>query len=432
MDSVDVQLLKYLTKRDNYEELIEEIDSKLCTKESWQLVQDFKNYYETHPNANEIDGDFKLWFRVTAHPGWKQDKHRIFTTIIDNVLNSNEPDSDVFFEQLENMRAVQTLRRAMRDLEQGQTNVTQVIENIREYQPRTSISSGSECFFDESIQRIIEDSQDEGHGLFWRLEDLNKSIGPLKKGDFVIIAKRPEVGGTSFLCSELTFMLEQTNGGKAVLFNNEEENRKVKERLVTSALGVDGRFLYTNPIDTDNDYLTWLGNREMRLASHEVSSSIRNISDVLDNEADGYSVIGVNVLGTKIKIPGMTSEPDHDKLQELGERFRQLAHKHAPIIAVVQADPSATNQRYIPQDFIYKSKTALQGEADALIMIGKIDEDPEHIRYFHVAKNKMSPHPCTDSTLKHLKSEVHFDPDTGRFTSVNWTKGHSKDGKYTN
>jgi hypothetical protein len=89
------------------------------------------------------------------------------------------------------------------------------------------------------------------------------------------------------------------------------------------------------------------------------------------------------------------------------------------VLAIVQADPTAEGMQYIPQDRIYKSKTALQGEADALVMIGTDENIQDNVRYIHVAKNKIPPAPCTDIKCKHIKSQVKFDMDTGRFTTNN-------------
>jgi len=49
-------------------------------------------------------------------------------------------------------------------------------------------------------------------GLEWRLEELNLSLGPVNKGDLVLVAARPEVGKTTFLTSEISYMLSQTEG----------------------------------------------------------------------------------------------------------------------------------------------------------------------------------------------------------------------------
>jgi hypothetical protein len=125
-------------------------------------------------------------------------------------------------------------------------------------------------------------------------------------------------------------------------------------------------------------------------------------------------------------VGGTNKKEDHDKFQALGEEMRRIAQVYGPVICVVQADPSAEGMRYIPQDRIYKSKTALQGEADVLIMIGYDDTGPVDSRYIHVAKNKIPPAPCCDLSVKHIKSECRFDLGTGRFESRTY-QGNSRD-----
>ena len=258
-------------------------------------------------------------------------------------------------------------------------------------------------------------------GFYWRLEDLNRSIGPIRKGDFIIVGKRPEVGGTSFLVSELSHMLEQTDGN-AVIFNNEEAPDKVYSRMVSSALGVDYRKLLGDAPKYQAQYDKWRGKSKFDLV-HDTSMTISSIHKHLEERE--YDLIGINVL---LKVGGTGAKEDHDKFQALGEECRRIAQDYGPVVAIVQADPTAEGMQYIPQDRIYKSKTALQGEADGLIMIGTDEQIEDDVRYIHVAKNKIPPAPCTEVKSKHIKSRVNFEMETGRFLSNNF-KTHSRTTK---
>ena len=413
--NIDLDILKYISTRDNYDDLKGVISKSLCTKESWQLVTDFGEYFNQHPNVTEIDQDFKMWMRVTRHPGWKVENHQLYGTIIDNVLDTVQPDRAGFFEQITNLKLTETIKDIVEELKEGSATATDTIQKITSLEKQIVSSSSEEELTLESI------SDREGGGLYWRLEDLNKSVGPLDKGDLVIVAKRPEVGGTSFLVSEMSFMLEQLGTDeKAVVFNNEEAPAKVYSRMVSSALNVDYRTMMSAPAVYQQRYNDWLDGREWTLV-HDTSMTVGSIHRKL-KEKD-YSLIGINVL---LKVGGTGKKEDHDKLQELGEECRRIAQQYGPVIVIVQADPSAEGMEFIPQDRIYKSKTALQGEADALIMIGKGQHANETQRTINVAKNKIPPAPCAETRYKHLKSEVEFAPDTGRFTSVNF-EGNSRD-----
>ena len=412
IDSIDMDILSYLTERENWEAHKDHITKSLCTKESWLLVGDIGRYYEDNPNEYRITDDFKLWFRVTGHPGWKPEEHQVYGTIIDNVLERESPERASFISQLERQRFIATSGKEYRKLVEDALPVLDFLTNITEASNPLIGCSKHGAVEEYDLESIAKDQRDNT-GYYWRLEDLNKSVGPLRTGDFTIIAKRPETGGTSFVASELTFMLEQMpKDGKAIFFTNEEEPTKIYTRIMSAALGVDHRTMMTAPAVYKQQYEDWLDGRTLEL-KHDTTMTIGSIKAKL-REQD-YGLICVNVL---LKVGGTKATEDHDKFQALGEEMRKLAQLHGPVVAVVQADPSAEGVRYIPQDRIYKSKTALQGEADVLIMIGTDPDGNIDSRYIHVAKNKLPPSPSTEVAYKHIKSEVHFDIGTGRFTTL--------------
>ena len=417
MDTIDTDILAFMRDRENYETYHKVIHKGLCTKESWTLLGDFGRYFEEYPEVQEIDKDFFLWFRVTAHPGWKEENHKLYGHIISNVTAIPPPARTVFVEQLERLRFEHGLQQGLEHIRTGRSSIDDVLSEIERTKSR-DLQRGTSTY--EFTLNDLAANQRSADGLYWRCEDLNKSIGPIRTGDFTIIGKRPEVGGTSFLCSEMSHMLEQLpDGATAVIFNNEEAPDKVATRMMSSALGVDYRALMMNPKQHQAGYEAWLSKRQWKLA-HETSMDIGYIHHVLKELQP--SLIGINILA---KIGGTDRKEDHDKLESLGQEFRRIAQDYGPVLAVAQADPSAEGMRYIPQDRLYKSKTALQGEADILLMIGHDDDGPPDSRYLHVAKNKIPPAPCCDLTLKHIKSEVHFDIGSGRFLSKTFS-GNSR------
>lgn len=416
MDNIDRDILKYCSKRDNYFELKDVITKSLCIKESWMMLTDFGQYFKEHPSEQEITADFKMWQRIKRHPDWKAEKASQMGALVDSILLSPDPDRSSFMDSIYHLRAVGFYHTISDDLEKGR-----ITTEDAEARARGFVRSKPE---DETLTHIsLQDlaDHDRNGGFYWRLEDLNRSIGPIDKGDCIIIAKRPEVGGTSFLVSEMTHMLEQTDGN-AIIFNNEEEPSKVYSRMVSAALNVDYRKLLGDPAKYQASYDKWLGGSELDLV-HDTSMTISSIHAKLEEKK--YDIIGINVL---LKVGGTGQDQDHDKFQALGEECRRIAQQYGPVLAIVQADPTAEGMQYIPQDRIYKSKTALQGEADALIMIGTDEDIQDDVRYIHVAKNKIPPAPCTDIKCKHIRSEVRFSMDTGRFTTKNF-QTHSRSKK---
>ena len=413
VDSIDRDILKYMSKRDNYYELKDVVTRALCVKESWALLADYGEYFKQHPTCGEIDADFKLWQRIQRHPEWKPEQATQNGLLVDSILCAGEPKRSSFMDSLYHLRAVGFYSDVRDDLERGKITVDQAETKARGFvQQRPDDNTLTKLTLTDLA------TASRGGGYYWRLEDLNRSLGPIRKGDFIVVGKRPEVGGTSFLVSEMTHMLEQTDGN-AILFNNEEAPDKVFSRIVSSAIGIDYRKLLSDPSKYQAEYDKWKGKSDLDLV-HDTSMTISSIHKKLEEKK--YDLIGINVL---LKIGGTGKTEDHDKFQELGEECRRISQQYGPVVAIVQADPSAEGMAYIPQDRIYKSKTALQGEADALIMIGTDEEIKDDVRYIHVAKNKIPPAACSDIKCKHIRSEVKFDMGSGRFTTKNF-KGNSR------
>ncbi len=413
MDSIDRDILKYMSKRDNYYELKDVVTKGLCVKDSWRLLSDFGDYFKQYPSKGEIDDDFKIWQRVQGHPEWKPFEAASQAVLTDAILGHTQPDRAVFMDSLYHLRAVDFYSNIRDNLDAGRITVEEAEVSCRGFiRQRPDDSSLSSLSLGDLA------ATNTSGGYYWRLEDLNKSLGPLRKGDFIIVAKRPEVGGTSFLVSEMSHMLEQTDGN-AIIFNNEEAPDKVYSRMVSAALAVDYKSLLSDPSRYQTEYDKWRGKSDWDLV-HDTSMTISSVHKHLEEKE--YDLIGINVL---LKVGGTGKKEDHDKFQELGEECRRISQQHGPVIAIVQADPSAEGMQFIPQDRIYKSKTALQGEADGLIMIGTDEHIIDTVRYIHVAKNKLPPAACTETNKKHIKTEVAFDMDTGRFTTKNFTT-HSR------
>ena len=90
---------------------------------------------------------------------------------------------------------------------------------------------------------------------------------------------------------------------------------------------------------------------------------------------------------------------------------RELAKKYAPVITVHQADGSAEGVKWIDMSKLYGSKTGVQGEADAIITIGRLPEEGNK-RYLYVPKNKLD---GNNQAMRNGRFEIEIVPTLGRF-----------------
>ena len=147
IDNIDLDILKFMSERDNYDGYKDVIHKGLCTRESWTLVGDFGRYFEEYPAIKEIDDDFTLWFRVQGHPGWKPDEHKIYTTIIRNIKERDAPDRHAFATQMEHLSFESELTSQKEALSSGNTSPSDVLDALGHHKATNSNMETPEAAF---------------------------------------------------------------------------------------------------------------------------------------------------------------------------------------------------------------------------------------------------------------------------------------------
>lgn len=406
-------LLRTLGNSENFSKFYPLVKEYSVLPESFEIIEDLKDYLEAHPSTVDVDWDvLKTWALLTKHTSWSPTQRRTYEAIVDTV-KSTAPDPGIVNRLAELTAAIEVKDLADDAIVKGGTSkldeAIQVLENYRTFM----VDGGVDDPLAPYDLREIFDALHRTGGLKWRLEELNKSVGPVCKGDLVIVAKRPEVGGTTFLTSELTHMISQLpEGGRAVLFNNEESKHKVIARLIQSGLNWTVMDMAADPDETLDKWSLFLGTRQIDVV-HDTSLTVRTVERVLQRHE--YGVIGINVLW---KIQGWKRLEEYQRLSAQAQWARKIADRHAPVIAVWQADASAEGVPWLNQSQLYGSKTGVQGEADVLLMIGSTHEPGKgHERYISVVKNKTPGSDDTEPKLRHGQFTVDIDPERGRFLS---------------
>lgn len=253
------------------------------------------------------------------------------------------------------------------------------------------------------LDYVLEQTVQEA-GLRWRLPCLNRSLGPLRKGDFIILAARPETGKTTMLASEATYMIEQ--GARVLWVNNEERGEKVMLRITEALFGA-----------TKDQILANRKKAATKLAAYkdrivlvepqfywEVEALVKRVEP---------SLIVFDMLD---KVQGFKGDREDLRHAEAYRWARRLA-RFAPVITSSQATGDAENRKWIPLSMLAGSRTAKQAEADAIIMLGK-DNDEEHIRYLNIVKNKLAGDENSVEEMRHGKFEILLDRQRARYSCI--------------
>lgn len=410
--SMEAELLRTAASRSDYDQFKVILTDKVLMPEARAILTDMGAWYTTNPGATVLDwGAFLAWARLACRATWKADKWDVYECIAKHAASLVHPNPAIL-QRYRELKALGAIRGLVDEALEGHkpSALADIVEAAEGVSKAAVESTG--LVTDDWNTLLAEVQRDEG--LEWRLHELNVSIGPIGRGDVIMIGKRPEVGGTTFLASELSYMTPQLPPDKrAIIFTNEEVGSKVKMRVVQAALGITLAEIASDPTKYRNAYERLMAGRRIDVV-HETAITDKLVERWL--RTGDYALIGVNVLD-KIILTKSTNE-GADLKRDLGIWARSVADKYGPLIGVLQAGAEAEGQQWPDQSCLYGSKTGLQAESDVLIMIGKTHNPSEaDQRFIGIVRNKLPGGRITSPRERHARWVTGFDGERGRFIS---------------
>jgi replicative DNA helicase len=256
-------------------------------------------------------------------------------------------------------------------------------------------------------------------GLRWRLKELNVALGPLRKGDFIIVAARPETGKTTFTASEASYMMTQLQPDEHVIWiNNEEASNKVMMRVIQSFHGVTTGDLLSKADYYEEEFISNGGKRFLVLDDDSGVKSAVKIARLFKEYKPGLII-----FDQLDKVHGSKQDREDLRIGQLYEWARDIAKEYCPVIAISQVDGTGEGEKWIQMNQLRGSKTDKIGEADAIITIGKSNEPAMDLqRFIHVPKNKLFGGSETLEAHRHGCFEVEIEPAKARYVSKWKTK----------
>jgi replicative DNA helicase len=283
------------------------------------------------------------------------------------------------------MEECEKVKEGSSDLEHVHILATNALKDVERYIEK------DELFVSADLSAIADRITSSGYE--WRLDALNRSLGPLRTGNFVIVAARVEVGKTTFLASEVSYLAQQLPKDRPVVWvNNEEESSVVFFRIVQAALGIESKTIIADSKKAMVDYATLMGGNKDKIRVTKDMNNVRDL-ETLFREVNP----GLIIFDQLDKVDGFKSDEREDlKLGKIYKWARELARSYGPVIAASQLSASAVEMKdppFIGLDALRGSKTDKPGEADVVITIGKYKEpkspEEEMIRTINVPKNKL-------------------------------------------
>jgi replicative DNA helicase len=402
-----------MTQRTAYEKFYKHLNLNYIKINFFSLYKIFlviANFYEKNNNYDEITkGNLELSY--TSNYLLRDSERNELSKLIDRILALELIEKNVYSYLNEHKKRciAGELARVALDVEDGSVKLEKLLEKVDEFE--------HEQIEEDEAKHVNMDLLDLHHsqiatpGLRWRLNWLNKSLGSLRKGDFGFIFARPETGKTTFLASEMTHMVSQTDGD-ILWFNNEEQSKKVAVRCYQALFGMTHKELFSDLETNANRYKKAIGNR-IKIYDYDDSNSTRRIEAIikLNNPA-------LIIFDQIDKVKGFKNDRFDLELKRLYQWAREIAKMYCPVIAVSQAGGTAEGKLWLTMDDVDSSKTAKQGEADWILGIGKEQDNTSNMRFLNISKNKLLGDEDTLPDLRHGNTNVLIKPEIARYEEV--------------
>ena len=377
----------------------------------YKLFITIDNYYNKYNNNNNINKQ-ELELVYNSNYLLKDSERKELTELINRILDNEVSNKEAVIGLLEEHRrrclAGEVARTAL-DVEDGKASIESLLALFNDFEHQEIEATEAKAIqFD---LRKLHETQVATPGLRWRLNFLNKSLGSLRQGDFGFIFARPETGKTTFLASEISKMIQQTNG-EVLWFNNEEQGNKVAIRCYQAVLGVTTEKLFSN-LDMYQKQFEDLVQNRIKIYDFEDSSRASRIEAIL-KESNPALIIFDQID----KIKGFKGDRNDLELKAIYQWAREIAKTYAPVIGVSQAGGEAEGKLWLTMDMVDGSKTAKQGEADWILGIGKEQDNTSRTRYLNITKNKLLGDSDTLPELRHGSAQVLIKPEIARYEDL--------------
>lgn len=407
---IENSVIKYLLDKENYKNVRDSIDITDFAKEVQPIIRTIDAHYTTTDDSPSLTVDdlSNLYFSTN------RSKVDFYQGVFD-ALRSTEASDFSTRSLIDSLRRTRLLREVSiqaYEVSEGRGDYQQLTTKLEELKKPADEEAIDELDdFITTDLSVLMDRTRGTPGLRWRLDSLNKRLGSLRKGNFGFVFARPETGKTTFLASEISYMLQQADA-PGLWFNNEQVGEEVVLRMYQSCLGLDQVNLQRD-IEGNQKKFHDLTKGNF-LLKDSASIHWKQVEKICAKQQP--SIIVFDQID---KIKGFDNDREDLRLGSIYIWARELAKEYCPVIGVCQADGTAEGQRWLTMAHVANAKTSKQAEADWILGLGRVN-DPgyDNLRFMHLSKNKLWGDDDTDANLRHDRWETLIEPQIGRFRDL--------------
>lgn len=411
MNNVELYLLKALLIRDNYEKYRQYLGELFNKSNPLGKVFLFLEKQIKGTETELLLDEFKAEF-FTENAFLREEDLTYFSEVFEKlaVVQLSEESMSRLLRKFQEKSIATDLARVALDMATGKEGSKEKFKVLSEllYSEDDVLEEPTEELVSTSLTELLE-KQITTKGLEWRLNCLNESLGPLRKGDFGFLFARPETGKTTFLASEISYFLDQVET-PILWFNNEEQGDKVMLRVYQAIFGITLDQLKADPRRYEEEYnRRFSGRFAMVDQAHLHRDSVHRTIERMCPSLIIFDQID--------KLKGFDDDRNDLSLGSIYIWAREIAKEFAPVIGVCQAGASGENKMWLDMNDVVNAKTSKQAEADWILGIGAKHES-ETLRYFNISKNKLVGGPRSIPESRHGRFTTIIKPEIGRYEDL--------------
>ena len=410
---MELDIVKLLAKQSNLKRFSSLIREERLSKDIRFILQQLQPYFSDTAKP-EVDWDeFNTWVTIN-HPNLSDERMKAIQGYLWLIRDGCQDVDCSVLRTLSTRHWAEKISDAAYEVSVGDAKMSRITELLREYNMEVK---GVEWDLDSlnlSDTEMMEQLQElkDAPKYSWSVPELELMLGSICKGDFIILGARPDGGKTTLLSTQAVHWAKQLEEGECILWcNNEESASRVRLRQTQAALAWTREEVMKDlqkSVDTFNEKvgvgrIKMLDNTSMTV--HDIEASI---------EACNPKIIIIYQIW---KVGGFekTSHNGIDRYAKLAQYVRELAKRYGPIIGASQLDGSADGEKYPKMNALYNSKTAVQGEADAIVCIGQNPSEGVDIRFLSAPKNKLS---YANNDFRNAGAAVRIDKERAQIVSL--------------
>lgn len=394
--TMEATLLKALSKKEYYDHYWGYVNHHILAVETTTIGKDYKKYYEIYPDHKDIQWDlFSNQFSTSWHNRDLSDSdiNHYCDYVIPEIVKSNGEDVE---SVLLGVMGKELLEKIDICTEQG-VDIAKIRSLVDEYENKYNNIvklEDKDCFHLDEIDYSILELQ---NGIPYFLPTLQRSLGGLMPGNFVVVSADVNTGKSAFIISQVVsafkYLHEVGENSPILYFNSEDTLAEVGMRFFSN--------LHHNEVVEGYEQLVKTAEKTTNKFKNKYNTKLFK----------GFQLFGQNIAYIRNKVKKyrpslvviditdkLSADEDPKNLKKLFDGLRDMAAEFlVPIIGTTQAgdqkffnakENKMDSKKYLSSSNAYGSKTGKGGSATVFIGIGKDIEESSTTRYINIGKKK--------------------------------------------